>query len=301
MVPLPSASSIGVHGLIPLAAPNLTGKEAEYAAQAIARGYIGPRGPFVEKFEAAVARAADCQWAVAVITGSAAIHATAVALGFNGGKVRVYSGAYPAARNVFYQLGCELVESDPYWEGDDVGIGEDHDFAYYRNQRGAKLGFADCAPAIGETREDGWVVAECYSFAANKIVTCGQGGAVVGNGRTMENAIREVIQQGRRRDGIANWRMADINAAIGCAQMERLDELKAAKRRIWQRYADAGLPMMERGASRWMATTTRKVDIAKLAEMGIEAREECGGVSLPCGTGLTETEQEAVVRACGKF
>ena len=275
--------------MIHLAVPNLIGKEAEYAAHAIARGYIGPGGPFVEKFEAMVAKASGRKWAVATITGSAALHAAATVLGFAGKTIVVETHAFPAAANVFRQLGCNLEGIDGGW---------DHDWAVYR-PRNTWLGLADRAPAIGEKSMH--AILECYSFAANKVVTCGHGGAIVGDDADMEKSLRVIVHQGRNRSGIYNYRMADINAAIGCAQMERLDELKAAKRRIWQRYADAGLPMMKRGASRWMATITRQLPLDALAEMGIEARHECGGTSLPCSTGITEAELEAVIRACGRF
>ena len=272
--------------MIQLAVPNLTGKEAEYTAQAIANGYIGPGGPFMERFEELVAKASGRKWAVAVLTGTAALHATAHVLGYRGRGVFVPEDAFPAARNVFREIGCAV----EFGEG-----GENHDAAVYRAHYAAEA-FADRAPAIGEP-PFAECIAETYSFAANKIVTCGHGGAVVGDEKSFEAAVRSVIRQGRNRSGIFNYRMADSNAAIGCAQMERLDELKAAKRRIWQRYVGAGLPMMERGASRWMATTTLKLDIAKLADMGIEAREECGGVSLPCSTGITEAELDRVIKA----
>lgn len=269
----------GVSDLIPLAAPNLRGKETEYTAQAISREYIGPSGPFVERFEAMVAKASGRKWAVATITGTAAIHASLELLDVRGKSIFAPRDAFPAGRNVLTIVGAE-----PF----PAGGGEHHDVQFY-----AKL--CDRAPAIGEPPI---LIAdlESYSFAANKIVTCGQGGAVVGDDLALMLAVRAIINQGRDRLGKFNYRMADINAAVGCAQMERLDELKEAKRRIWRRYADAGIPMMERGNSRWMATTTRRLDINALRNLGIEAREECGGVSLPCGTGLTEAEQDTVIK-----
>ena len=266
--------------MIPLAAPNLRGKETEYTAQAISREYIGPSGPFVERFEEMVAKASGRKWAVATITGTAALHAAMTVIGGFKSTIAVAEMAFPAARNVLGMVGADVVAY--------VG-GENHDCAYYRHYC-----VADRAPAIGEPAVRS--IVECYSFAANKIATCGHGGAMVGDDMNIRGDLRAVIHQGRNRSGRFNYRMADLNAAIGCAQMERLDELKEAKRRIWRRYADAGIPMMERGASRWMATTTRRLDINRLRDLGIEAREECGGTSLPCGTGLTEADQDTVIR-----
>lgn len=286
MVPRPPAPVHRIRDIIPLATPNLCGKESEYVAEAISRGYIGPSGPFVERFEDMVAKASGRKWAVATITGTAAIHAAMSVIGGFKSTIAVPEMAFPAARNVLGMVGAEIVSY--------VG-GENHDCAYYRHYC-----VADRAPAIGEPPVRS--IVECYSFAANKTATCGHGGAIVGDDSGILSDLRVVIHQGRNQVGRFNYRMADLNAAVGCAQMEKLDEFKARKREIWNRYRDAGIPMMERGASRWMSTTTLKLDIAKLKAEGIETREECGGTSLPCSTHLTVKSQDEVIRAvlkCG--
>ena len=94
--------------MIPLAVPNLTGKESEYLAEAVEQNWVGPDGPFVRRFEELVASAAGRQWAVATITGTAALHVAAMVLGFSGKLVGVPRNAFPAARNVFNQLYCAV-------------------------------------------------------------------------------------------------------------------------------------------------------------------------------------------------
>lgn len=264
--------------MIPLAVPNLTAKEAEYTSQAIASGHVGPDGPFVERFEEMVAKASGRKWAVATITGTAALHTAAYVLWYRGIEMIVPRHAFPAARNVLRNLGCEIVGK---------GNGVNHDVQFYRK-------FCDRAPAIGEAPTD--ALLECYSFAANKVVTCGHGGAVVGDQPWLHEAVRRAIVPGYGRPGVFNYRMANLNAAMGCAQMERLEELKAAKKRIWARYAEA-IPMLDRGPSRWMATADIAYEYAqKLEEMGIGCRiEPSGGISLPCSTHLTETDQDIVI------
>lgn len=243
-----------------------------------------------------VAKASGRTWAVATITGTAALRAAATVLGFAGNRVEVPKAAFPAAQNVFRQLGCEI-EISNY-------SGWFHDAQHYagwppgqRIGRSATAMLSDRAPAIGE-EPDTLNALECYSFAANKIVTCGHGGAIVGDDKDLRHMVREAVQQGYGRDGMFNYRMADINAAIGCAQMERLDELKDAKRRIWQRYADAGIEMIDRGPSRWMATANfNGISETNLQEQAIACRKEpSGGVSLPCSTGLTEEQQDTVIK-----
>ena len=279
--------------MIPLAVPNLGERETRYLGQAVGENWIGPDGPFVRRFEDMVAEAAGRRWAVATLTGTAALHVAAMALGFAGKLVGAPRNAFPAMRNVLNQLYCAVVLT---------GGGECHDAQMYSTGPWPLL--CDRAPAIGEPATDAQL--ECYSFAANKIATCGQGGAVVGDDDALQRQVRSLIRQGYGLQGQFNYRMANLNAALGCAQMERLEELKAAKRRIWDRY-DAVLPMRDRGPSRWMATMD--VDQERGALMAedltvrrIETRQEpSGGLSLPCSADLTEADQDKVIEACGAF
>src|SRR3990167_195617 len=142
--------------MIQLAVPNLGGKESEYLAEAIGQGWVGPDGSLVRRFENLVAKAAGRQWAVATITGTAALHVAAMVLGFSGKLVGVPRDAFPAARNVFNQLYCAVVLT----EG-----GECHDAQMFSTGPWPML--CDRAPASGELPTD--ALLECYSFAANKI------------------------------------------------------------------------------------------------------------------------------------
>jgi len=84
-----------------------------------------------------------------------------------------------------------------------------------------------------------------YSFNGNKTTTAGGGGAVAGNDEKLLAYFRHLTTTGRvgadyDHDVVAfNYRMTNLQAAVGCAQMERLDEFVAAKRRIASRYEDA--------------------------------------------------------------
>lgn len=276
--------------MIPLSAPNLGNIEQAYLVQAVKSGWVGPSGPFVEQFEDDVAKISGRTWAIATITGTAALHVSAFVLWGFKPNIRIWRNAFPAMRNVRENL---------WGFGKIIGSGGiNHDHALYECR---SLVLADRAPAIGELKILNANI-ECYSFAANKIVTCGHGGAIVGDDLYLEACLREEIHQGYGMKGHFNYRMANINAAIGCAQMERIDELKSAKRRIWQKYADAGLPMIDRGESRWMATIKPNLPpelvVGYLEANGIEARAEPSGVSIPCSTNLSECDQDKVIEIC---
>lgn len=81
-----------------------------------------------------------------------------------------------------------------------------------------------------------------FSFNGNKTITCGGGGAVVGNDRALCDLVRHLSTTARgaqpyEHDRVGfNYRMTNLQAAVGCAQLERLPELVAAKRRIALRY-----------------------------------------------------------------
>lgn len=264
--------------MIPLAVPNIGELERRFVDAALLDGHVGPDGPFVRQFEALVAAAAGRKWAIATITGTAALHAAVMTL-WRGSIVNcpiVGNLSFPAMSNVLTLVGrairCNM-------------SGIDHDLAYYCGGY-AGPSIADRAPAIGEPASHAAI--ECYSFAANKIITCGHGGAIVGDDALLEERLRMQIIQGYARPGLLNYRIANLNAALGCAQMQRLAELKAAKRRIWDTYLVAGLPLVNRGASRWMCTLPSDPGLVDhLAMFGIQARAEPAGVSIPCSTGLT--------------
>lgn len=275
--------------MIKLAAPNIGELEREYVDQAINSGWVGPDGPFVEQFEEKVTKASGRKWAVATITGTSALHVAAFVLWGYRPVFRIWKQAFPAMANIRQNL---------WGWGEIKNGGVNHDVALYES-KGCIL--ADRAPAIGERHIINADI-ECYSFAANKIVTCGHGGAVVGDDPLLLNEVRKEARQGYTVDGHFNYRMANINAALGCAQMERLAELKDAKRVIWQRYDDAGMPLVDRGPSRWMATIKASEDlVAKFAEYGIEARYEPAGVSIPCGSALTNDDQDNVINVWRKL
>jgi dTDP-4-amino-4,6-dideoxygalactose transaminase len=109
---------------------------------------------------------------------------------------------------------------------------------------------SDCAAALGAEIAGAPVAAHgadlaVFSFNGNKTVTSGGGGGVVGPDRALVARLRHLTTTARTgaaydHDAVGfNYRMTNIQAAVGCAQMERLDEFLSAKRRIAATYAAA--------------------------------------------------------------
>ncbi len=300
--------------MIPLAEPNLGHKAREYVERALLSGWVSGGGEYVDRFEEMVAKACGRKWAVATITGTAALHAALSLYDLSGKRVKMPSFTFIAAANVLHQLGAtpwfyEKTNQPLDW---------------------SRIGpIVDAAPAVGLGRDipgNGHMV--CLSFNGNKTITTGQGGAVVGDDPDQEHEVRHIISVAKSgvyefdRPGF-NYRMPNLNAALGCAQMERLDEFRAKKRAIMERYTDAGLSLL---SSSWMAvwvTSSRMTKIMHLRAMGIDARpfwkpvhlqepyKDCPKedlaateeiwerlICLPCSTHLTVEDQDRVIDVC---
>ena len=296
---------------IPVAEPNLSGKESHYAAEAVISGWVSGGGKYVDRFEEMVAEATGARWAVAVLTGSLALEIALVACREGWPRIPMPSLLFVAAANAAIRARCQplFVDIDDGWGPDISAVGP----------------IFDAAPAIGSVCPG--VV--CFSFNGNKTITTGQGGAVVGNDPDVERTVRHLCEVAKVKDYVVdgvgyNARMSNVAAAIGCAQMERLPEFLERKVTIMRRYRDAGLKV---GRSVWMALleteSPRDHVIQALAARGIEARKfwmplhlqgpykDCPRdplpntealwqklVCLPCSTGLTDEDQDKVIDAC---
>jgi perosamine synthetase len=188
----------------------------------------------------------------------------------------------------------------------------------------------DAAPMLGNLLDgDGDGPMACLSFNGNKTITTGQGGAVVGDDPEQERQVRHLASVAKSgpyefdRPGF-NYRMPNLNAAMGCAQMERLEEFRAAKVLTMQRYRQAGLDMLPSGwMAVWYAGDNRMTKIMHLNALGIDARpfwkplhlqapyRDCPRaplpsteaiwdklICLPCSTNLTAEDQDRVIEGC---
>lgn len=264
---------------IPIARPNLSGNVRKYVLDCLDTSWISSHGRYIEAFEEAFARFCGVKHAVATNNGTTALHLALVALGVApGDEVLVPTVTYIATANAVRYCGATpvLVDVCPQTLNIDPeaisrkltaktkGIIPVHLFGHpaemgairkiaaerglfvledaaeahgaeYRNQRAGSLG--DCA---------------AFSFFGNKILTTGEGGMVTTNSPDLTERLRLYRGQGmdlQRRYWFPvvgyNYRMTNIQAAIGLAQTETIEERLSERVRLAAWYLEALSPLSE--------------------------------------------------------
>ena len=252
--------------LIPVAHPVLDGNEAKYVAECLETSWISSTGRFIPAFEEAFARFCGVKHAVAVNNGTTALHLALVALDLQpGDEVIVPDLTYIASANtvrycgatpVFVDNDRETLNLDPALIEAKItprtrGIMPVHLYGHPCEMDAitaiaARHGLwvlEDAAEAIGAVykgrRTGGLGLAATFSFFGNKIVTTGEGGMVTTDDDALAARLRLFRSQGQdpaRKYWFPvigfNYRMTNIAAAIGLAQMERVDHHLAERRRV---------------------------------------------------------------------
>jgi dTDP-4-amino-4,6-dideoxygalactose transaminase len=228
-------------------------------------------GPKVAEFEGLLAAVAGTREAVAVSSGTAALHIAVLALGIGpGDEVLVPAYTFPATGNVVALAGARpvLVDVDPVTMNIDPAdaarrltprtkaILAVHLFgrpARLEELPGGVPVLEDAAGALGARRGDrpcGSLGAlACFSFHPRKIVTTGEGGALTTDDAALAETCRSLRHHGWSAEDMPapgyNYRLSDVLAALGIPQLRRLEELHAAYDRVARGYAErlADLPV----------------------------------------------------------
>lgn len=260
---------------IPLSVPTVGPAEQQAVADAVASGWVAPAGPHLARFEEDLARRTGRSRAVLVSSGTAALHLALLAVGIGAGdRVLCPTLTFVATANAIAYTGAEAVLVDCGEDGllDPALVGEvleqeartgrpitallpvdlygriaDHDrFAQLAARHGAVL-LVDAAESLGSTRAGlpagSQGRAAAVSFNGNKIITASSGGAVLTDDDALADRVLHLSTQARRpvphylhHETGYNYRLSNVLAALGLAQLERLDEFMAVRRAHRERY-----------------------------------------------------------------
>jgi dTDP-4-amino-4,6-dideoxygalactose transaminase len=290
---------------IRLARPDVGPEELDALAEVIESGML-TMGPRVPEFEAALAQACETRHAVAVSSGTAALHLAVLALELDpGDEVLVPAYTFPSTANVVALAGLRpvLVDVDPQTmnvdpEKVDVGPRTRAIIAVHLFGRPARLEevpdlpvIEDAAGALGARRRGracgSLGLAGCLSFHPRKIVTTGEGGAVTTGDDRIADLVRRLRHHGWREDDMPepglNYRLSDLLCAIGTTQVGRLEQLLADRTRVAAAYAErlrdlpVVLPEADEGDVHGWQAYVIQVDrrdevLAALRHEGIEAQ-----------------------------
>jgi len=265
---------------IPVNEPLLNGNEERYLLECIRSGWISSEGPFVREFEEKFAFRVGRRFGVAVCNGTAALEVAITASGIGpGDEVIIPTFTIISCAVAVIRAGGVpvVVDCDPLTWNMDVGRIEEritprtraimavHIYGLPVDMEpllaiAKRYGIAvieDAAEAHGLTYRGlpcgSFGLASCFSFYPNKHVTTGEGGMVVTDDESLATRCRSLrnlcFGEGNSRfvhEELGwNYRMTNMQAAIGLAQLERLDEFVAKKRIVGKRYREMleGLPL----------------------------------------------------------
>lgn len=250
--------------MIPIAEPLLGEEELNNVIKAIKSGWISSKGKFIPEFEEKFVRYCGAKYGVATSNGTVALHLALTALGIKeGNEVIVPTLTFIATANAVRYTGATpvFVDSHPdYWCIDPEKVEEaitsrtraitpvhlyghpcDMDAILDIAKRHNLYIIEDAAEAHGAEYKGRKVGSfgdiGCFSFYGNKIITTGEGGMCLTNDERLADNMRILRDQGMNpnkrywHDIIGfNYRMTNVQAAIGVAQLERIDSLIKQKR-----------------------------------------------------------------------
>ena len=260
-----------------MSSPDVTDLEEQALVRAIRSGWIAPLGPEVDAFEAELAEYCGRKHAVALSSGTAALHLGLLTLGVGAGDLVLTSSlTFAATTNSIVYTGANPVFIDADETGnmnpdlleeafqtlkdegktvkvvvpvDLLGKVADHERIGEIASRYGAVVLSDAAESLGATRNGksagAFGKAAIVSFNGNKIMTTSGGGALLTDDEEFAKHVRYLATQARQpvvhyehTDIGYNYRMSNILAALGRAQLSRLDEMIEKRRQHRLRYRE---------------------------------------------------------------
>ncbi len=353
---------------IPVSEPSIKRKEIEYVTDAVRSGWVSSLGRYLGEFERSFAEYIGVKYALAVSSGTAALHLALVVLGVSKGDEVIipeltfiatanavaYTGAKPVPVDIHPQTWCMSPEAAAeavtqktkaiipvHLYGHPVDMNPINEIA---QSKGLYV-IEDSAEAHGAEyrgrRVGGLGTCGVFSFYGNKIITTGEGGMITTNEQGFYERAKhlrgQAMSEGHRywhTEIGFNYRMTNLQAALGLAQLQRIEEMICKKRRIfkWYKQCLKGLEAVTLNPEMpwaknvfWMVCLVLESDVsvcrdelmAKLKAEGIDVRPffypvsqmpmYCDGtvnsvaynlsergLNLPSGVGLERTEVELI-------
>jgi perosamine synthetase len=258
--------------MIPITDLSFEGNELEYVTDCIKTGWVSSLGKYVHRFEDGFAAYCGAKHGIATSNGTTALHLALAAMGIGpGDEVIIPTLTFVATANAVIYNGATpvFVDSEPEtWNIDPeqierkitertraiipvhiYGHPADMDPINEIAERHGLYVLEDAAEAHGATykgrRTGGLADISCFSFYGNKILTTGEGGMVLTDNDEWNDKARWLRDHGmspkkRYWHPVVgfNFRLTNLQAALGVAQLERIDEIIAIKRRNAARYAE---------------------------------------------------------------
>jgi len=251
---------------IPISKPWLTLNAEKYVLDCIKSGWVSSTGSYVKQFEIENANFYGAQFGVATSNGTTALHLALVALGVGpGDEVIVPDFTFAASINAIIHAGATPVLADVNLDDWTIDISSCQRLLTSRTraimpvhilgqpcQMTQVMDFAesnglwvieDCAEAHGaafQNRKVGsWGHISCFSFYGNKIITCGEGGICLTSNEELDQKMRVLRDHGMNKtrrywhDIVGfNYRMTNMQAALGCSQMENIVNIIGERNKI---------------------------------------------------------------------
>jgi perosamine synthetase len=258
---------------VPLARPWIGERERELVDQVLTSDVLG-LGPFAVAFEQGVAAMAGREFGISCSSGTAGLHMAVRALGIGEGDEVITTPfsfvastnciLYERARPVFVDIEDDSMGIDPelvrgaatpatkailpvHVFGRPCRIDEVASIASEQDWHLIEDSCEALGSSVGGRQAGSYGEASVFAFYPNKQITTGEGGVVVTDDPALATTMRSLRNQGRDEDGAwlrhiqlgYNYRMDELSAALGVAQLERAGSLKAERARVAAAYADA--------------------------------------------------------------
>ncbi len=312
--------------MIPIAEPYLNNEELENVIEAVKSGWISSKGKFIKEFENSFAKYCGRKYGVSTSNGTVALHLALVSLGVKEGDEVIvpdltfispanavkYCNAKPVLVDVnkdylginpkkieekitpktkaiilvhLYGYPCDIDAIKKVAEKHNLKIIEDAAEAHGAMYKNQKVGsFGDIS---------------CFSFYGNKIITTGEGGICLTDNKELADKIKILRDHGKEPGNKYyhslvgfNYRMTNLQAAIGCAQLKKIDKILDKRKKIGRSYNNSLKELESKGKITlpkeiswsnnvyWMysiliennAKHSRDEIISRLKQKGIETR-----------------------------